>query len=144
MWAYPAKFTPDKERGGFTVAFPDVPEAITEGETKEEALQHAQDALESALQFYIDRGVLPPNPTTKSRKGHILIPCSTQGAIKLSLYAAFRASGITKAELARRIDIPKTNVDRLFDLIHASRLELIEAALAALGKRISIALEDAA
>src|ERR1035441_7502094 len=35
-----------------------------------------------------------------------------QGA-KAELYMAFLASGMRKAELARRLGIPKTNVDRL-------------------------------
>jgi len=47
---------------------------------------------------------------------------------------AFLASGIRKAELARRLGIPKTTVDRLFDLDRHTRLDQIEAAFAALGK----------
>jgi len=53
--AYPAILTPDPE-GGFTVTFRDVPEAITEGDTREEALLRAEDALESALAMYIAAG----------------------------------------------------------------------------------------
>ena len=56
----------------------------------------------------------------------------------------FRNSGVKKAELARRLDIPKTSVDRLFDLDDPSRLDQIEAAFAALGKRIAVEVQDAA
>ena len=56
----------------------------------------------------------------------------------------FRASGIKKAELARRLGIPKTTVDRLFDLDNHSRLDHIEAAFAALGKQIALEIRDAA
>ena len=56
----------------------------------------------------------------------------------------FRASGVKKAELARRLGIPKTTVDRLFDLDNHSRLDQIEAAFAALGKRITLEIQDAA
>jgi predicted RNase H-like HicB family nuclease len=52
MRAYPALLTPDPD-GGFTVTFRDVPEAMTEGDTREEALLHAEDALESALAMYV-------------------------------------------------------------------------------------------
>jgi antitoxin HicB len=48
MRAYPAALTPDPD-GGFTVTFRDVPEAITEGDSREEALLRAEDALESGL-----------------------------------------------------------------------------------------------
>jgi antitoxin HicB len=39
------------EEGGFIVTFPDVPEAITQGEDEHDARRHARDALESALTF---------------------------------------------------------------------------------------------
>ena len=48
MRGYPATLTPDAN-GGFTVTFRDVPEAITEGDSRDEALMRAEDALESAL-----------------------------------------------------------------------------------------------
>jgi len=57
---------------------------------------------------------------------------------------AFLKSGMRKAELARRLGIPKTTVDRLFDLDNHSRLNRIEAAFAALGKRISIEIRNTA
>jgi antitoxin HicB len=57
---------------------------------------------------------------------------------------AFLKSGMRKAELARRLGIPKTTVDRLFDLDNHSRLDQIEAAFAALGKRISLEIRNTA
>jgi antitoxin HicB len=63
---------------------------------------------------------------------------------KVELYRQFRASGLRKVDLARRLGIPKTVIDRLFDLMHNSRLDQIEAAFAALGKRLAVQIEDAA
>ena len=57
---------------------------------------------------------------------------------KAELYRLFLATGVCKAELARRMGIPKANVDRLFDLRHGSRLDQVEAAFHALGKEIRI------
>jgi antitoxin HicB len=51
---------------------------------------------------------------------------------------------VRKAELARRMGIPKANVERIFDLEHASRFDLIEAAFRAIGKRIQVTVSDAA
>ena len=59
-------------------------------------------------------------------------------------YMAFEASGLRKAEMARRMGISKVNVDRLFDLTHHSRLDQIEAAFQALGKQLAIEIRDAA
>jgi antitoxin HicB len=57
---------------------------------------------------------------------------------------AFLKSGMRKAELARRLGIPKTTVGRLFDLDNHSRLDQIEAAFGALGKRISLEIRNTA
>jgi len=55
------------------------------------------------------------------------------------------AAALARAvDLARRIGIPKTVIDRLFDLTHRTRLDQIEAAFAALGKRLAVQVEDAA
>lgn len=55
MVRYPVNLKPAKE-GGFVVTFPDVPEAISQGEDQNDALRHAVDALESALEFYTEAG----------------------------------------------------------------------------------------
>ena len=56
---YPARFVRDKVSGGFVVTFPDVPEAITEGETFEAAMLMAQEALELALALHEHSRDLP-------------------------------------------------------------------------------------
>jgi antitoxin HicB len=63
---------------------------------------------------------------------------------KVDLYMEFLGSGLTKAEFARRIGIPKTHIERWFSLRHHSRLDRIEAALGALDKRLHIEARGAA
>ena len=58
--------------------------------------------------------------------------------LKMQLYTALRAAGITRAELARRLGWQRGSVDRLFLLDHASKLDQIDAAFAALGLNIEI------
>ena len=41
-----------------------------------------------------------------------MIELPAMAALKTELYIAFQASGMRKAELARRLGIPKTTVDR--------------------------------
>jgi antitoxin HicB len=65
-------------------------------------------------------------------------------AMKAELYLAFRRSGMKKVELARALGIPKTNVDRLFHFRNHTRVDQLEAAFAAVGKRLVIAVQDAA
>jgi predicted RNase H-like HicB family nuclease len=71
MRAYPAAFTPDPD-GGFTITFRDVPEAITEGDTREEVLR-AEDALESALAMYV--AAKEPLPTSSEAEAdEVIVP----------------------------------------------------------------------
>ena len=51
--------TPQPE-GGYTVASPAVPELVTEGDTREEALAMALDCAEALILTYLDRdGEIP-------------------------------------------------------------------------------------
>ena len=143
MYLYPATLKNDTN-GTILVTFPDVPEAITFGCDREDALRHASDALDAALSFYVDAGKDLPVASRTRGKRHPLVGVSALSDAKLQLYVAVRASGVRKAELARRMGISKTNVDRLFDLNRASRFEQIELAFRALGKRVVVTVEDAA
>jgi antitoxin HicB len=140
MRSYPAKF--DKEDGGYTVTFRDVPEAITHGDTLEEAMVHATDALETALSFYIDeRKALPKRSAAK--RGERDVELSALGMAKTALYEAMTAENVTRAEMGRRLGIHLEQVARLLDLTHASKLEQLERALAAVGRRMVITAEAA-
>ena len=126
------------EEGGFVVTFPDVPEAITQGEDQDDALLRAVDALETALSFYIeDRRPLPIPSAAADRP--VVRPSALESA-KLALYAEMTTQGVRKSELARRLGWRPPQVDRLFDLRHASRFDQIEAAARALGRRVNVTL----
>jgi hypothetical protein len=47
QFTYAVKLTSDKENGGYVVTCRDLPEAVTQGETIEEAITEAADCLES-------------------------------------------------------------------------------------------------
>ncbi len=71
MFDFPAVLAKQPE-GGFVVTFVDVPEAITQGEDREEALLYAIDALETALSFYVDERRPIPVPS-KAKRGQRLV-----------------------------------------------------------------------
>jgi antitoxin HicB len=140
---YPAKFTKDKKDGGFVVTFPDVPEAITQGDTIEEAAAMAAEALELALTFYTEKWADIPAPG-ELRRGMRMVRVPALSEAKFMLYSALRAAGIKKVDLARRLKCSPSQVDRLLDITHHSKLDQIEAAFAAIGKQLIIDIRDAA
>ena len=135
MLDYPVILDAQPE-GGF-VTFPDLPEAITQGEDEEEALLVAVDALETALSFYIEARKPLPLASKAKRGQRSVRPSPLEGA-KLGVYQAMTEQGIKKAELARRLGWHMPQVDRLFDLRHASRLDQIEAAARVLGRHLEV------
>ncbi len=135
MFDYPVVLTPDD--GTIMVTFPDVPEAITFGVDEDEALMYAVDALETALSFYVDaRKPLPS--VSQPAQGQKTVRPSALECAKLGVYQAMTEQGIKKAELARRLGWHMPQVDRLFDLKHASKMDQLEAAASALGRQIEI------
>ena len=125
--------------GGFTVTFADVPEAITEGEDRDEALLYAVDALEAALSFYIDeRKPLPAS--SRAKRGQPVVRPGVLECAKLVIYSEMLAQGVRKADLARRLGWHMPQVDRLLDLSHASRMEHLESAAHSLGKELQLTL----
>ena len=139
-----ALFEPDTEKGGFVVTFPDFPWGVTQGDTEAEATEMAEDAIALVIDELIRRGQeIPERSKVRGRKYRIIHLPAMQAA-KVELYRQWKASALRKVDLARRLGIPKTVIDRLFDLNHHSRLDQIEAAFAALGKRLSVNIEDAA
>jgi antitoxin HicB len=60
------------------------------------------------------------------------------------LYDAMHEQGVGRAELARRLRWHLPQVSRVLDLRHASRMEHVEAALAALGLRLIVDVARAA
>lgn len=142
-FAYPVTLTPDETDGGLVVTFPDVPEAITQGNDVADALAQAADALEEAIAGRIRRGDPIPEPSEVGPDQPIvLVPALT--AAKAALYLALREAGISKSELAERLGCDEKEVRRLLDPKHLSKLPRIQRALAALGKRIAVRLVDQA
>jgi antitoxin HicB len=142
MRAYPAALTPDPD-GGFTVKFRDVPEVITEGDSLEQAVLSAEDALESALAMYIAAKEPLPRPS-EPEAGEAMVPLSALRMAKTALNDAMCDQGVGRAELARRLRWHLPQVARLLDLRHAPRVEHVEAALAALGLRLIVDVARAA
>ena len=136
MWDYPVTLEKDSD-GSILVSFPDVPEAHTFGADADEAMLRAVDALETALAAYVEDGKDLPAPSRPRRGQHTVHPTALV-ALKLGIFQAMRDEGVRKAELARRLGWHLPQVDRLLDLDHASRLDQIEAAIAALGRRLDV------
>jgi antitoxin HicB len=139
---YPARLTKGGD-GRILVEFVDFPRLATDGKDKREAFEEAMDALGSDLSIRLSRREEIPAPSAPKR-GHRLVPVPLWLAPKLALYLAMRDQQVNNSELARRLGVHERVVRRMLDPRHATRTEKIQAALAALGKQMTVAVRDAA
>ena len=140
-FTYRAVLEPGERKGVAVVTFPDVPEAVTDGVGEIEALKEAEDALGVALLSYPMRGL--PLPKARARTGRT-VTVAADVAAKLAVLEAFAASGTSKSELARRIGVSENEARRILDPMHATKLPRLAEALAALGRRLVVGVEEAA
>lgn len=141
-FTYPAMLRPEKG-GAYTVTFPDLPEAITSGKGLPDALEQASDCLQEALAGRIVRRDSVPVPS-KPKRGQRMIGVALYLAPKLALYMAMRNARVNNSELARRLGCTELVVRRMLNPKHDTRPEKLQAALEALGKRVLVAIDDAA
>ena len=77
QYTYPITLTEDLIDGGYVVTCRDIPEAITQGDTVEEALAASADALDEAICGYINHGRDIPEPSTEQAEEHLVsVPVS--------------------------------------------------------------------
>jgi len=140
-YLYPAILEPDG--GGWLAEAPDLPMANGVGPTREAALRDLVGSLESCIASLIeDREMVPLPSMPNAGQPTIVLPALSSA--KVALYRAMAEKGWRKADLARALGVTQKIADRLIDLNHASKLEYIEHALALLGKRLVIGIDEAA
>lgn len=130
---YPVNLIPDTD--GYVVSFPDIPEALTQGDSREDALAMALDALVTSFDFYFEDNRHIPEPGIIDGD-YVDVPLSV--ASKVMLLNAFIESGLTQSELARLMGVKRQEVTRLFNLHHATKIDTVQKALLALGKRLEL------
>jgi len=133
---YPAILEP-QEGGGYFVRFPDLEEAITEGDTLDEALFNASEVLSLTLDGRIEEGMTVPRPSV-IEGAHLVAPdAKTQAALLVRFARADRPL----ADLARQLNTSWPAAQRLEDPKHWPSLRQLERAAAALGKRLVLTFE---
>ncbi|HUC72659.1 MAG TPA: type II toxin-antitoxin system HicB family antitoxin [Stellaceae bacterium] len=162
---YAVMFESDNN-GKLLITCPDLPEVTSFGADEEEAMQRAVNAIEEALATRIEHDEDIPTPSAAAdrrstvpgpprrirspiaaglpRANRRMVRLTPLTKAKVELYRAMHTDGISKAELARRLSLDDRSVDRLLRLSYRSRIELIDHALRAIGKRLDVIVLDEA
>ncbi|HEX7047312.1 MAG TPA: type II toxin-antitoxin system HicB family antitoxin [Gammaproteobacteria bacterium] len=133
--AYPARLYRDE--GAWSVEFRDVEGVFTWGETRDEAIFNAQDALDGMLSVMIQEGDEIAWPG-KARKTDVLIPVSAHVAAPLLLYLTRRQQDLSMAEVARRLKVTYQAYQRMEKVGGNLTLKNLERAAAAMGAAVEL------
>ncbi len=139
VFAWPASFEYDED-GRVVVSFPDLPEALTDGADRAEALSNATDCLDEAIAGRLAAGEAVPTPSRKRRLVPVPLPVLT--AAKFALHRTMADAGITNTRLAVTLGVDEKEVRRMLDPRHATRIDRIELALARLGRALQVSVVD--
>lgn len=140
MISYRVKLVNDE--GTVLVTAPDFPELVTFGEDMVDALSYAAGAFSEAIAARMAHREPIPTPS-RGKPSEPRVALHLQTEIKVRLYQSMDDQGVRKADLARKMNLHRQEIDRLLDLNHATSLAKIEKAFAALGKTLDIAVADA-
>lgn len=128
------------EDGKYMTRFPDVPEALGQGDTREDAMEWAEDCLLVALSFYMDAREPVPTPST-TMEGHHCVDIPPMAAMKICIHNAMLEEGVSQLKLASRLHTDPKSIRRLLDLDHKSRFDHLEMALETLGYKVAVDIQ---
>jgi antitoxin HicB len=136
---YPAKITFDKTDQRYLVEFYDFEEAITEGETLEEALFNAAEVLTLTLEGRLDEQLEIPKPSKRTAKCvHFIAPSAR---VQAALLIRLNRGEHSISEIARTLDSSWPAISRLEDPHHWPSLRQLERTASAIGHRLVLSLE---
>ena len=139
QFVYPVELSRQK-RNVVRLAFPDFPGMWAEcAASDEQAVANGLliDALERCMK---ERREIPRPTRNPGRK---LIEPPVLVAAKVALYQAMHKSHLSNVALAGELGTVEGTVRRLIDLRHRSHVGQVEAALAILGKRLTVTVRRA-
>ncbi|MYD69421.1 MAG: type II toxin-antitoxin system HicB family antitoxin [Acidobacteria bacterium] len=139
-FAYPAHLERELD-GRYTVTFPGLPDAITQGEDRDDALAMAADCLAETIGARIvDRADIPAPSPPEPEQVRVVVPVHV--AVKGALYVAMKEEGMSMSDLARVLKGQHLQVRRLLDPGRASSMKRIDQALSALGRHVCVSLDS--
>lgn len=135
--AYPINLI--KDTGGYVVTFVDIPEALTQGDTIEEALEMAKDALATAMEFYFeDKRAVPIASSAKKGQHTVSLPASIWA--KVLLLNEVVEQNLRPIDVAKKMGTRPQEVNRILDLKHATKIDTLAAAFRAVGKELTLSI----
>lgn len=135
MLAYPARL--HREGADILVEFPDFPNIATYGKDQDEALRHAEEALNGCIESDFERGFSIPQASAAKGRGVHPIPVRPHVAVALMLRQL--RGNLTQQEVAARLNISFQVYQRLENPRKANpTIKTLEKVAQAYGRRVEL------
>jgi len=135
MYIYHADLEYDIEGDCHVVTFPDIPEVLTQGRTKDEALEQAADALGVMCTSFYNDG--DPIPKPSYAQGHpVAVPINV--ILKMCIRDGMRDNSLTNVALAKSTGLNEAEVRRITNFNHSTSIKRLERVLRLLGRTASV------
>ncbi|MDX7991951.1 type II toxin-antitoxin system HicB family antitoxin [Xenorhabdus littoralis] len=139
MFQYPVKLERDEQTGAYVVSCRDLPLMNSVGDSVDEALLEAVEGAVVAIAIEIEeRRPIPLGSEPKEDEYIVNVPILV--AMKAALHNAMIETGTRKSELARKMGQKPTQIDRLLDVEHSSKVETVELALHQLNRNVGVSV----
>jgi len=131
---YPAIITKGRDPG-YTIQFFDLPEAISEGDTIEQAILHGQEALALALECRVEEGDTIPAPTDLATVTTKVHEGKHKGGTFIQLVPGHEPEPVVRlnvtlpGDLVKRIDAVAGERGRSGWLAHAAKSALSQSVI---------------
>lgn len=139
MFSYPVKLERDDATGQYVVTCRDLPLMASVGESVEDALVEAVEGIVSAIAIEIEER-RPVPQASAPENGEYVVNVPVLVAMKVALHNAMIETGTRKAELARKLGQKGPQIDRLLDVEHSSKVEMVELALHQLNRNVELSV----
>lgn len=130
-----------QEEGKFLVTFPDFEEALTEGDSLEEALFNAEEVLTLTLDGRMAEGMSIPIPNQQDAKLKHFYLIYPSLKVQSALLVRLMRSDKSLAEMARSLETSWPSASRLEDPHHWSSLRQLNRVAEIFGTRLVLSFE---
>jgi antitoxin HicB len=137
---FPANISFDQNDLRYFIDFPDIAEAITEGESMEEAFFNASEALTLAIEGRLEEGLVVPEPSLCKKNQKLISPSVRAQAALLIKWAKLHGEHTT-SEIARSLNTSWPSIARLENPKHWPSLRQLEKIAHVLGQQLIISME---
>lgn len=139
MFSYPAVAHFDEESETYEITYRDFDNIHAVAYTEDDIELEASDILHVGLEEFVASKLPIPTPST-AQFGDFIVYLPLISCLKIALHNAMLETKTKKSDLARKMNLTSSQIERLLEINQTSKVDSLEQALYLLGYSISISV----